>query len=404
MGDDQQDPGELDDVLAELRRRVALRRAAGEFPDGLEDDLDRHFRNISARSGPKLSSEDLERAVASVRAAADFGRHRFPRDQSRAVYDLAHRTVTKALGHEIDAVFDQVKQFSDRVNDALDALATAVDDPPRHTHADLLGSLYALEDRLAAIERRLALDTDPYVALSARLDELESRLGARPFTSPLPRADIEAAQRGGEVDVAARYGDLVERLAAHAPVLDIGSGSAELLAMLRDRGVAAEGVEIDADLVRDAQARGLVVHHTDGVAHLTRLPEASLGAITAIHLVEHLQPQQLIDLVELAASRLAEGGRLVIETPNVQSLYVHAHSFWLDPTHVRLVHPLYLKLLAEHAGFRDVEITYGSPPPDDARLLEVPSDVPGSSSLNENIARLNRLLFEAQDVRVIASR
>lgn len=404
MADDEQTLGEFDDILSELRRRVEQRRRAGDYPDGLEEDLDQHFRRIEQSRGGSITSEQLEQAIEMVRATAQFGRHRIKSDSRLPGGELAHRTMSKALSRQLDGVFHQMREFADTVKGALELLTDAVEDPPRHVHADILGPLYAVEERLAAIERRLALDLDPYAKLSARLDELEDRLGARAFVPPFTSAAFEAAFRGDTDELTERYRALADRLVGDGPVLDIGCGRGELLALLRERGVAAEGVELDSELCREARAEGLVVHHADGLAHLAKLPERSLGAVVAVQVIEHLHPQQLVELMTLAFSRLRDGGKLLLETPNVQSLYVHGRAFWLDPTHVRFVHPGYLVFLAEQIGFRGIEMDTASPPPESDRLHPVPDDVPGASAINENIARLNRLLFEAQDVLVVATR
>ena len=81
------------------------------------------------------------------------------------------------------------------------------------------------------------------------------------------------------------------------------------------------------------------------------------------------------------------GGKVVIETVNPQSLYVFARSFYLDPTHVRPVHPAYLEFLFREAGFAEVEIDWRNPPPDTDQLLELVGDDESTRELNENFAQ-----------------
>ena len=47
------------------------------------------------------------------------------------------------------------------------------------------------------------------------------------------------------------------------------------------------------------------------------------------------------------------GGLVVIDSPNPSSFYVYAHTFYLDPTHTRPVHPLFLMFLFDRGGFRE---------------------------------------------------
>jgi O-antigen chain-terminating methyltransferase len=79
---------------------------------------------------------------------------------------------------------------------------------------------------------------------------------------------------------------------------------------------------------------------------------------------------------------------------------VFAHSFYIDPTHVRPVHPAYLTFLCREAGFSNVEIDWRSPPPD-ADSLSLIEELPAITPMVE---RLNRLLFAATDYAVIATR
>jgi O-antigen chain-terminating methyltransferase len=93
------------------------------------------------------------------------------------------------------------------------------------------------------------------------------------------------------------------------------------------------------------------------------------------------------------------GGKVVIETVNPQSLYVYAHAFYVDPTHVRPVHPAWLLFLFEQAGFASTVIDWRSPPPEVDRLETV-----GDPAHDANVERLNQLLFAAQDYAVVAIR
>ena len=81
-----------------------------------------------------------------------------------------------------------------------------------------------------------------------------------------------------------------------------------------------------------------------------------------IQVIEHLTAQDAMDLVALAARKVRPGGKVIIETVNPQSLYVFARSFYLDPTHVRPVHPAYLEFLFREAGFAESRSTGATHP------------------------------------------
>jgi 2-polyprenyl-3-methyl-5-hydroxy-6-metoxy-1,4-benzoquinol methylase len=199
-----------------------------------------------------------------------------------------------------------------------------------------------------------------------------------------------------------RYLDLLRK---HQPVLDVGCGRGELLAALREHGVAGEGVEPDEGMAEEARARGLTVHATDAVTFLRSQPEGRFGAITTIHVVEHLQLPDLVEFLELSASRLRPGGVLVAETPNPSSLIVLGNSYILDPTHVWPLHPSLLTFLCERAGFRDVRLEFHEP----ARAYHLapidagPDAPPWIEDLNQRLAHLNDVLFGPQEFAAIAT-
>ncbi len=123
-----------------------------------------------------------------------------------------------------------------------------------------------------------------------------------------------------------------------------------------------------------------------------------------IQVIEHLSPQHVIDVVRLAAEKVRPGGRVIVETVNPTSLYTYAHAFWVDPDHVRPVHPNYLGFLFAEAGFATVERVDRSPVPADESLEQIPGDDELSKRLNANFDRINSLLFGPQDYAIVATR
>jgi O-antigen chain-terminating methyltransferase len=253
--------------------------------------------------------------------------------------------------------------------------------------------------RMADVERMDAGGPAAVASLAARVTALEETAGTQSFDPWYSNDAFETAFRGSREEMLDRYADLADDLVGCGPVLDIGCGRGELLTLLGDRSVEAWGVEVDESLVATAVAQGLDVRHGDGVASLRDVATGSLGGVTLIQVIEHLTSQQAVDLVALAADRVRPGGKVVIETVNPQSLYVYAHAFYVDPTHVRPVHPAWLLFLFEQAGFASTVIDWRSPPPEVDRLETV-----GDPAHDANVERLNQLLFAAQDYAVVAIR
>ncbi|MEX2099850.1 MAG: methyltransferase domain-containing protein, partial [Acidimicrobiia bacterium] len=383
------------------QRRVEARHASGAYPADLEADLATHFDRIVAF---RLRAEhDVSALVDAVRDVTAFDAQAIASGSRKPGGDLFHRFVGRAVVRQTEGILDQVRLHAIAVLGALDGLATAFDDLAEHVDSTYVRQLDMLHARLDEQTRRLN-----------RLEhELETRVAeAGSGTDPgVVKLDpwytneaFEAAFRGSREQLVESYTPLAHQLAGCAPTLDIGFGRGELLEVLGSIGVDAYGIETDAELVKAAADRGLAVDQGDGLAHLRGLPDAALGGLALIQVVEHLSPQGLVDLVALAARKVRRGGRVVIETVNPQSLYVYARAFYLDPTHVRPVHPSYLTWLFREAGFDVLQILWRNPPSEAETLGRVPGDGPLVQRLNTNIDNLNALVFAAQDYALVAER
>ncbi len=389
----------IDELIAQVRARVAERRRTGFYPEGLEEDLDAHFRRIvSHRRGAQ--AETLRASLQELDAQSRFSASKIPTSTRFPGGDKLHAAIAKVTARQTEGVLQQVQGFADAVRATLRLLMDAYADPDEHL-TDLVAQLDAVWERLAAWERG---PSDAHAAvgdLRRRVEALEAAEQARRFTPTYGADEFEAAFRGSDDELRDRYQDLAAILDGHGRVLDIGCGRGELLELLAARGTEASGVELDPALVAEARARGLSVVEGDGIAHLGALADRSLGAVVLIQVVEHLTPQEVIDLVATARDKVRDGGLLVMETVNPGSLYTFAHAFYLDPTHRQPVHPAYLDFLVRQSGWSNVRIEWRSPVSERERLAPDPG---ASAAAAANIERLNKLLFGPQDYALVASK
>jgi 2-polyprenyl-3-methyl-5-hydroxy-6-metoxy-1,4-benzoquinol methylase len=393
-------PSEIDPLVDELRARVAERRRTGFYPEGLEDDLDAHFRRIVAhRRAADLADLRSDLEVLEVRGA--FSRSRIPIDASMPGVDKVHRLISKVVSRQTQGILEQVQEFADTVREALGHISDALEDPHGHVHTDVVGQLDAVWERLAAWERGPVDSAAAVGDLRRRVEALEAAEQRRQFHPTYTADAFESAFRGSADDLKDRYRGLAQLLVGHEPVLDVGCGRGEFLELLADLGVAASGVEIDPALVEAGREAGHDITRGDGVAHVAALADRSVGGIVLIQVIEHLTPQQVVDLVASARHKMTDGGLMIVETVNPQSLYTFAHSFYVDPTHGNPVHPAYLKFLFEEAGWSEVRIDWRSPPPRDDVLEKEPGSTDTAAA---NIDRLNQILFAPQDYALIARR
>ncbi len=144
--------------------------------------------------------------------------------------------------------------------------------------------------------------------------------------------------------------------AAGGPVLDLGCGRGEWLVLLREWGLPASGVDLEPGMVAGCQQQGLAVELLDAVAALQRCSTASLGMVSALHLVEHLPFAVLETLVRESSRVLRPGGFLLMETPNAENLLVGANDFYTDPTHQKPIPANLLRFLPEQLGFHRSEV------------------------------------------------
>lgn len=278
-----------------------------------------------------------------------------------------------------------------RHNDALFARADQKLDRYRREARDLLGSLGAA---LAAVRS----GGEPAVEILARAHEEHGYL------------ELERRYRGTEEEIRERiaaYLPYLRDLPQDSPVLDLGCGRGEALALLREHGIAGRGVDSSARMVQLCRDRGLEAAEGDLFESLAGVPEGSLGGVVSFHVIEHLPAGALGRLVRLAYRALRRGGVLILETPNPLSVVVAARNFWLDPTHVRPVHPESLKLLYELAGFDPVERLDLRPFPAADRLPEIdlaplpPEQRRLADRVNRLRDRLDELLFGYQDFGMV---
>jgi glycosyltransferase involved in cell wall biosynthesis/SAM-dependent methyltransferase len=228
--------------------------------------------------------------------------------------------------------------------DELERSRDRLEDATRHVQ----GLLAAHDARLQSAEKlRSELYASPYV----------SETGPEPRAGGAAYAAFEDVFRGPENRVSELLQPYVGLLQGHAPVLDVGCGRGELLRLLAEAGIDARGVDSDAGMVERCRAHGLDVELGDGTAFLDRQPKGSLGAVAAIHVIEHLPYEELQRLLEATCRALRPGGLLVAETINPHSLAAFK-TFWVDPTHRAPIFPEVAEALARIHGFKGTEIVF----------------------------------------------
>jgi O-antigen chain-terminating methyltransferase len=223
---------------------------------------------------------------------------------------------------------------------------------------------------------------------------------------------FETRFRGSEAEIRARLLQYVDVFDGAENVLDLGCGRGEFLALLRERGIRAHGLDINHEMAEACRAAGLEAHEGDALAYLESLPDASLGGLIAVQVVEHFQPAYLARFLDTAYHKLRPGSAIVLETLNPACWFAFFEAYIRDVTHAWPLHPETLKFLVVASGFQRVDLRWLSPYPADAKLqhIELPPDA-GTVALtalarafNENVDKANAVMFSYLDYAVVGRR
>lgn len=141
-------------------------------------------------------------------------------------------------------------------------------------------------------------------------------------------------------------------------LLDVGSGNGEYLSRMKNLGWTVEGTEFDEKAARFAKERYGVKIHVGDLINIG-LPENAYDVITLNHVIEHVyDPEQMLKECKRI---LVPGGRIVVLTPNAQSL---GHRIFKQnwrgleiPRHMFIFSVDNFSLLAKQVGFEPEILT-----------------------------------------------
>src|SRR5205807_4291225 len=118
--------------------------------------------------------------------------------------------------------------------------------------------------------------------------------------------------------VARRRIKLIERASGlrFGALLDVGSGTGEVLLAAGERGWRAQGVEPERTAAEMARRRGLTV----AVAGLVQsgLPQRTYDVVSAFHVLEHIPDSRAF--LRTMARWVRPGGFVAVEVPNFASV------------------------------------------------------------------------------------
>lgn len=336
-------------------------------------------------------------------------RHAAPADEApiRDFLSVAVRE-TRALALTAAELVEIADELADARDKEWDALGS--------NHVGMIfRSMEWRVDKLAASYEDARALMRTFVLLKDQLDRLTAVLAERKMPTPAevrelvePIEDIrytgfENRFRGAESEIRKQQEKFADRFRPGGKVLDLGCGRGEFLEVLKSRGLRGAGVDGNGQMVDICRDKGLDVRKADLLEALAAEPDGSLDGIFSSQVIEHLPPAYLKRMIEVAYAKLAPGGVLLLETVNPTSVFALVQIYFLDMTHQRPVHPQALKFLMESSGFENVAIEETAQLGEE-RLQAVPGADAVATVLNQDIDRLNALLFGAPNYAALGTK
>ena len=356
---------------------------------------------------PYVDTKDYEFAGLGARLHED----------NRELIDwIDHRTV--GLGGAISGVGDELAKRWESMT-AREARYEARVASLHAAFEELRSSLAVVTQTHLALKRELERSTSPTAPATAAHQEPHSTpaaqapaaTGAAGFQQAAASSidsykyvGFEERFRGSQADIRARLESYLPVFAGTSDVLDVGCGRGEFIELLQANGISARGLDLNHEMVEVCRAKGLAVEEGDALSYLRALPDGSLGGIFAAQVVEHLQPDYLIAVLDVAYHKLRPGARLVLETINPACWFAFFSSYIRDLTHVRPVHPDTLSYYMQASGFQRVRVEYRAPYPERDKLQPLADDSALTATFNHNVALLNSLMFTHLDYAAVGER
>jgi SAM-dependent methyltransferase len=317
----------------------------------------------------------------------------------------------------LEAVRQQAElraRFESRLMQYLQTIAPYVDTKDRASGgADLLEQVTLAQQRIVALRREVER-----LSASSGREDTAHRFAVREPSAPIESAleDVEYVGfenrfRGSEALISRRLQDYLPLFVSCSNVLDVGCGRGELLDLLKTQGIAARGIDTNAAMVARCRDRGLDVEQADALSYLERQADGSLGGLSAIQVVEHLQPTDLLRFLRLAYDKLRPGAPMVLETINAACWAAFFDAYIRDLTHARPLHPGTLEYYVRACGFSAVDVQFREPVDAQDRLAHVTPAATSDPALaqivavvNSNADKLNERMLSYRDYAVVARR
>jgi len=143
----------------------------------------------------------------------------------------------------------------------------------------------------------------------------------------------------------------------HAKILDIGCGMGHFLNFLSVEGYTNSlGIDISEENIEFCKKNNFNVRQADVFSFLKEASDNTYDTIIMNDLIEHLEKQEVLNLLHLIREKLNHGGLLIIKAPNASNPFMAPSSRYLDFTHELLFTEESLSQVLKICGYYKVTI------------------------------------------------
>lgn len=266
-------------------------------------------------------------------------------------------------------------------------------------HKSQLDYLKVQQRQMARQQAAAPAQTAPAQAAEIAAAPVQAKAGEQTYDT-IEYFDFENHFRGSIEHIKEAQRLYLPYFAGKRHVLDFGCGRGEFLSLMQEQGIPAEGVDLYAPYAEYCTMQGLKATCGDGLSYLAKMEQ--VDGIFAGQVVEHLTPEQILALCRMAYEKLEPGGCFVAETPNPLSLSIYTNAFYIDPSHVKPVHPLTMQYYLEKAGFSEMQVLYPESSRPERRIPELRCAGENVAEFNEAMQQVAQMLYGSQDYAIVA--
>lgn len=167
---------DIDEVISSLQRRIVERRLSGDYPAGLELQLESEFAGLlQAIDRHELDTDQLATLVQSV-VVASHDMHLDGSDASRLPGGaFAHRAVSRIVQRHTNPLAESIRELGVAAADALWEVRRLLEAQRSADERQLLDTVSGVLDRLAVLDHVAAIVNE----LEQRVSLLESERGSQ---------------------------------------------------------------------------------------------------------------------------------------------------------------------------------------------------------------------------------